>query len=141
MEYYEGIEKQLITKGNYKLVIMNMDTSALESTPKCVSFAMSIYLEELLPKKDSRDKTAMQFGMMLDVDESTEEAVKEFISVRQYSFIFPEIFRNLIRLNGGILSIDSIYRFDNDERWKQVELLIDTNSVIYIKVTDIYNQM
>ena len=141
LEYYEGIEKQLIGKGSYKLLIMNMDTGSVNSAPKCVSFAMSIYLEEILPKKDSREKTGMDFGMFPQVDDSTEEAVIESISLCQYSFIFPEIFTNLIKLNGGELSIDSIYRFDNDERWKQIELITNANSVIYIKVTDIYNQM
>jgi len=46
-----------------------------------------------------------------------------------------------MKVNGGILSIDSIYRFDNDERWKKIEFEVFTNSVIYIKITDIYNQM
>ena len=44
-------------------------------------------------------------------------------------------------MNGGILSIDSVYRFDNDERKKRVELVVDTNSIIYISITDLYGQI
>lgn len=141
LEYFEGIEKQYIPKGDYKLVIMHMDPNTDSAPSSCVMFAMSIYIEEMLAKKDSRVSTGLIVSTPADVDETTDEAVIESISLCTHGFMAPQMFKNVLKVNGGVLSFDSIFRFDNDERWKKLEFEVTTNSVLYFKITDISNKM
>lgn len=141
LEYYEGIEKQFLAKGDYKLIIMNMDPSTDRGSKVCMSFTMSIYVEEQLKKRESKKKTGMVISSYDQVDDTLDEAVIESMTLCQSTFLFNDMYRNPLKVNGGVLSIDSVYRFDNDERGKRIVLDVDTNSVIYVKVTDIYNQV
>ena len=138
LEYFDGIEKQFLPMGDYSLVIMNMDPSSDNSQKRCMHFTLSVYVEEEIKKKESKRTSGMLISESDQNDDALSEAVIESMTLCQNTFIFDEIYKNQIKVNGGILSIDSVYRFDNDERKKRVELDIDTNSVIYIQVTDLY---
>lgn len=140
LEYFDGLEKQYISKGKYNLVIMNMDPTTDNRGSMCMTFSMSIYVEQQLKKRESKDQSNEIVSAGDEITDSLDEAVIETMSLCQSSFVFNEMFRKLIKVNGGYLSIDSVYRFDNDERTKKVILQVDTNSVIYVKMTDIYNQ-
>jgi hypothetical protein len=99
---------------------------------------MSIFIEEIA-KSDSSKET----GLMMSSSDQEDDAddVIESLTLCQYSFIFAEIFKSPLKVNGGVLSIDSIYRYDNDERSKKIEFEIKLDSVFYVKITDVYNQM
>ena len=142
LQYFDGIEKQFIPKGDYQLVIMNMDPQTDSGSRACVLFTMSIYVEEELKKSDSKKKSGMLVSSSDQIDDGLDESVIESMTLCQSGFVFDKIFVNPLKVNGGYLSIDSIYRFDNDEKdKKRIILEVNTNSVIYVKATDIYDQM
>jgi hypothetical protein len=140
LEYFDGIEKQFIPKGKYKLVIMNLDTTTDQAKNSCMQFSMSIYVEEQLKKRESKNKTGFLVDRYEQTSDSLNEAVIETMTLCQSSFVFNDMFLKPILVNGGYLSIDAVYRFDNDERWKKVMIQTFKSSVIYIRMTDIYNQ-
>jgi hypothetical protein len=140
-EYHEGIQRQTLSKGDYKLILMNMDMSENQSSKVCMMYTLSIFIEEELERKNSRSKTGLAISSGSTDDSSVEEAVIETITLCPYSFLFTDIFSKVLSINGGVLSIDSTYRYDDDEKSKLIEFNIEVNSVIYIKVTDIYNEI
>ena len=141
LPYFEGIEKAYLVKGDYKLIIMSMDPSTDTLASSWFGFSISIYVEEELKRRDSKAKSSIQVSEYSQVDDNVDEAIIESLTLCQHSFIFEDIFKYPLRVNGGILSIDSIYRFDNEERYKRIELEVNSNSVIHVKATDFYNEI
>lgn len=139
--YFDGIEKQFMPKGDYKLVIMNMDPSTDGGSKACLTFSLAIYVEEQLKKRESKNKSGMIISSYDETSDSLDESVIESMTLCQSSFLFDDVFMAPLTINGGYLSIDGLYRFDNDERKKKVMLDVSTNSVIYVKITDQFNQM
>ena len=109
LPYFEGIEKAFLAKGEYKLVIMTMDPGTDKLSQGCFAFSISIYVEEELKRKDSKAKSEKAVNSYSDVDDSLDETIIESLTLWQHSFIFEDIFKYPLKVNGGILSIDSIY--------------------------------
>lgn len=105
-----------------------------------MQFSISIYVEEQLKKRESKNKTGFLVDNYEQTSDSLNEAVIETMTLCQSSFVFNDMFLKPILVNGGFFSIDAVYRFDNDERWKKIMIQTFKSSVIYIRMTDIYNQ-